>query len=369
VAGSVGLSDIAGEPLVGDVGVVLERACGLDCVDVPSLVGSGERVRQLGAPYGWLEHRCEVDVVRGAAIVIVRKVARDQQLSLAEHGLGAVIEGPGDVITVAVGHRNVLGLGGIVSGLIRSIRIHNRRIILRFHVGNRSTSEAARGDRCREGIRGRGPCFALARRVPGVAPVRADARRNRDRLLDAATEVILEAGAEPPLDAIARRAGVGIGTLYRHFPDRQRMLHAVAEHALDQSINAAEAALTAGLDGYDALREYLHDAIDIGVGVLNLVTPLLDGPDWIEQRARMTALLEAIVKQGKRDGRLRDETKIVDIVFAVIRYSRPLAIGLPRADERALAHRHLDIYVDGLGALGPPAQPLPEPSVLERWPS
>jgi AcrR family transcriptional regulator len=202
-----------------------------------------------------------------------------------------------------------------------------------------------------------------------VEPVRADARRNRDRLVVAATEVILEVGAEPPLDAVARRAGVGIGTLYRHFPDRERMLHAVAEHALEQSIDAAETALTAGLDGYDALREYMHDAIDIGVGVLNLVTPLLDGADWSEQRARMTARLEAIVERGKRDGRLRDEAKIVDIVFAVIRHWRPLAIGLPRADERALAHRHLDVYVDGLGALGKPPQPLPEPPVLERWPS
>jgi AcrR family transcriptional regulator len=203
---------------------------------------------------------------------------------------------------------------------------------------------------------------------PGVEPVRADARRNRDRLLDAATEVILEVGAEPPLDAIARRADVGIGTFYRHFPDRDRMLHAVAEHVLRQSIEAADAALTSGLDGYDALRSYMHDAIEIGVGVLNLVTPLLDGQDWSEERARMTALLQAIVEQGKREGRLRDETRIVDIVFAVIRYSRPLAIGLPRADERALAHRHLDIYVDGLGALGTPPQPLPEPLTLERWP-
>jgi AcrR family transcriptional regulator len=197
--------------------------------------------------------------------------------------------------------------------------------------------------------------------------VRADARRNRDRLLDAATETILEVGPEPPLDAIARRADVGIGTLYRHFPDRAQLLVAVAERALERSIDAAETALEADLDDHDALRLYLHAALDIGVSVLNIVHPLLDGPDWREQRARMTALLTAMLEQGKQASRLRDEVSLVDIVFPVIRFSRPLAIGLPRADERALAHRHLDVYIDGLGAHGP--QPLPAPPVLDRWPT
>lgn len=197
--------------------------------------------------------------------------------------------------------------------------------------------------------------------------MRADARRNRDRLLDAAVELILEVGAEAPLDAIARRAGVGIGTLYRHFPDRELLLHAVAEHALDRSIQAAETALRTGRDGFDALRQYLHAAVDIGVGVLNLIRPLLGNPDWSDQRARITTLVEAIVDQGKRDGQLRGETQVVDLVFAVIRFSRPLGVGLPRSDERELAHRHLDIYLDGLGAIGRKRQPLPEPPVLQRW--
>lgn len=194
--------------------------------------------------------------------------------------------------------------------------------------------------------------------------MRADARRNRGRLLDAAIETILEVGPEPPLDAIARRADVGIGTLYRHFPDRAQLLDAVAEHALERSIDAAETAIARGPDGHDALRRYLHDAVDIGVSVLNIVHPLLDG-DWREQRVRMTALLTAMLEQGKQAGRLRDDVRIVDIVLPVIRFSRPLAIGLPRADELAIAHRHLDIYLDGLGVCGP--QPLPVPPELDRW--
>lgn len=195
--------------------------------------------------------------------------------------------------------------------------------------------------------------------------MRADARRNRDRLLDAAIELILEVGAEPPLDAIARRADVGVGTLYRHFPDRENLLDAVAQHTLARSIEAAETALASTLDGYGALRQYMHAAVGLGVGVLNLIRPLLDDPDWTDQRTRMATLLEAILERGKKDGRLRRETRAPDIVFPVIRFSRPVAVGLPRADERAMAHRHLDIYIDGL-ATGEP-HPLPEPPVLGRW--
>lgn len=197
--------------------------------------------------------------------------------------------------------------------------------------------------------------------------MRADARRNRERLLDAAVELVLEVGAEAPLDAIARRADVGIGTLYRHFPNREDLLDAAAQHTIARSIEAAETALTSAPDGYDALRQYMHAAVALGVGVLNLVRPVLDHPDWTAQRARMTTLLDAIIERGKSDGRLRRETRTPDIVFPVIRFSRPVAVGLPRADERAMAHRHLDIYIDGLGTGEPTKHPLAEPPVLERW--
>lgn len=196
--------------------------------------------------------------------------------------------------------------------------------------------------------------------------MRADARRNRDRLLDAAVEVVLEVGGEPPLDAIARRADVGIGTLYRHFPDRADLLHAVAHHTLARTIEAAETALASAPDGYGALRQYMHAAVGLGAGVLNLVRPLLGGPDWSDQRTRMTTVLEAILERGKEEGRVRRDTSTADIVFPVIRFSRPVAVGLPRADERAMAHRHLDIYIDGLGTGVPPEGPRPGPRPTAR---
>ncbi len=74
-----------------------------------------------------------------------------------------------------------------------------------------------------------------------------------------------------------------------------------------------------------------------------------------------------MVRRAKADGSLRSDTRVPDIVFAVIRFSRPVSLGLDPADERALAHRHLDIYLDGL-AVDRQGE-LPEPAVLRRWPS
>jgi AcrR family transcriptional regulator len=182
--------------------------------------------------------------------------------------------------------------------------------------------------------------------------MRADARRNRDRLLDAAVTVILETGGDPPLDAIAQRAEVGIGTLYRHFPDRRTLLGAVVRHVLDRTLAAGDSAMTDATDGADALRRYLHLALDIGVGVLNLVYPLLETADWPERRADVEALLRAMVERATSDGTVRVDASANDIALATIRFCRPLSIGLPPAEERHIAHRQIDIYLDGLAVKG-----------------
>jgi AcrR family transcriptional regulator len=180
--------------------------------------------------------------------------------------------------------------------------------------------------------------------------MRADARRNRRRLLDAAIELILEAGGEPSRDAIAQRAGVGIGTLYRHFPDQQALLHAVALDILDRTIAAGEAALADATDGVDALRRYMHAVIDIGLGALNIIRPLLDAPDWPERRASAESLLGRLVERARHDGGVGPDVTVPDIAMAVIRFGRPLAIGLPPATEREVAHGHIDTYLTGLAA-------------------
>lgn len=187
-----------------------------------------------------------------------------------------------------------------------------------------------------------------ARRDADDQPMRADARRNHRRLLDAAIDLIVEVGGEPSRDAVAQRAGVGVGTLYRHFPDRQALLRAVVLDVLDRTIAVAEAALDRSGSGGEALRSYLHGAIDAGLGVVNLVHPLLEGAAWPDREAAARDVLDRLVAAARLDGAIDDDVDVTEIAFAAIRFSRRLAIGLDPKRERAIAHRQLDAYLDGL---------------------
>ncbi len=178
--------------------------------------------------------------------------------------------------------------------------------------------------------------------------MRADARRSRRQLLDAASELILETGGEPTRDAVAQRAGVGIATLYRHFPSRQDLLRAVVLDTLDRAIDRGEAALVESQTGAEAIRRYMHDAVDAGLGVVNIVHALLDDTSWPDHLAAAHDVLHRLVASARSDGTIDAAVTATDVALATIRFSRPLAIGLDPVDERLIAHRQLDHYVDGL---------------------
>src|SRR5882672_7902292 len=95
--------------------------------------------------------------------------------------------------------------------------------------------------------------------------LRADARRNRDQVLAAARDVFVELGADAPLDEVARRAGVGIATLYRRFPDRAALQRAVALDVLRRAGEAARRAEAEEPDGLAALGRYMHAALDLRI--------------------------------------------------------------------------------------------------------
>src|ERR1700716_2745558 len=98
--------------------------------------------------------------------------------------------------------------------------------------------------------------------------LRADRVRNAERIQRAAREVWAEQGPGAPLDEIARRAGVGIGTLYRRFPDRQSLLRAVAIDVLARVGQEARLALAEEPDAFQALARYMHRALDLRIGVV-----------------------------------------------------------------------------------------------------
>jgi AcrR family transcriptional regulator len=181
--------------------------------------------------------------------------------------------------------------------------------------------------------------------------LRADARRNLEQLLGAARDVVVERGTDAPLDEIARRAGVGIGTLYRRFPDRGALLRAVVIDALERTTRAADEALGEETDGFSALTRYMHAALEFRVSaVIPLVLSVVDLEDEEVGVAReaSAALVQRIVDAAHLDGSLAADITFGDVGTILVRFSRPLPGPLPSEVDSELAHRHLDLMLAGM---------------------
>jgi AcrR family transcriptional regulator len=184
-------------------------------------------------------------------------------------------------------------------------------------------------------------------------PLRADARDNRRRLLEAARDMFIERGPSAPLDEIARRAGTGIATLYRRFPDRRTLVREVVRDALQRTIEEARQAAEDEPDPFRALARYMHRAIDVRTAA---VIPALLGEipfdDEEIRRARETgpATVQALVDAAHQAGTLRADVTSGDVGMLIARLSRPLPGGFSPQTNARLSHRHLDLVIDGLRA-------------------
>jgi AcrR family transcriptional regulator len=180
---------------------------------------------------------------------------------------------------------------------------------------------------------------------------RADARRNHAQIVAAARDVFVDRGPSASLDEIAKRAGVGIGTLYRRFADRHTLMRAVAVDAVTQSSDTAERVLAEAPDALAALTSYLHGVLDLRVAA---VMPVLldhvdrDDPELAAARDRGVRALQEIVDDAQAAGVLRDDVSIGDIGMLLVRMARPLPGPVSAELNLELAHRHLDLLIDGL---------------------
>jgi AcrR family transcriptional regulator len=197
--------------------------------------------------------------------------------------------------------------------------------------------------------------------------MRADALRNRERLLDAARDVIIEHGASAPLEDIARRAGVGIGTLYRRFPDRPTLLRQVALDLLRRSAHEGGTALATEPDAFGALARYMHRALDLRIAA---AMPVLAGQLQMDEDAELAAARQAsvgplneIIARAHADGTLRPDATSGDIGMLLVRLTRPLPGPFPPEVDHDLAHRHLDLVLAGLRSADAASGPLPGPAM------
>ena len=201
--------------------------------------------------------------------------------------------------------------------------------------------------------------------------MRADARRNLEQLLVAARDVIVEKGADVPLEEVARRAGVGIATLYRRFPDREALLQAVVIDALDRTQQAAERAAEVE-EPFEALATYLRAALELRVSaVIPQVLDVLDleDPELAEARDGSARAVEALVDAARDSGALPKDVSFADVGMMLVRIARPLPGPMPMELKDELARRHLELFIRGLrapaeGTLDGPALSLDDLSAM-----
>jgi len=176
-------------------------------------------------------------------------------------------------------------------------------------------------------------------------PKRADALRNYEKLIEAAREAFADAGSATSLEEIARRAQVGIGTLYRHFPTRQDLLEAVYVEEVERFCRSAED--LSELPPWDALIVWLHRSVGYLATKRALAEELLayldrDAPVFRGCRSAFFAAGEPLLRRAQQAGVVRPDTDFHDVIQMVSGIAK-----IP-ASEPAQVERILDIALDGL---------------------
>ncbi|MGI5139387.1 MULTISPECIES: TetR/AcrR family transcriptional regulator [unclassified Streptomyces] len=185
-----------------------------------------------------------------------------------------------------------------------------------------------------------------------VSRPRADALRNRERIVAAAREMFVEFGPDVPFDEIARRAGVGNATVYRNFHDREALVREVVCSVMDRTSEGAERALAETGNAFEALSHFVHAVADERIGALcPMVATAFDEhhPELEAARERLEQLIEEIMDRARAAGQLRPDVERGDLMIAVAQLSRPPA-GTGCLSLDRFVHRHLQLFLDGLRA-------------------
>ncbi|MEU7819233.1 helix-turn-helix domain-containing protein [Catellatospora sp. NPDC049133] len=194
--------------------------------------------------------------------------------------------------------------------------------------------------------------------IPAAA-TRSDAARNRGRLLDAAAGLIAERGSDVDVREIARRAEVGMGTLYRHFPTKEALLDAALEHVFTSWADAATAALTGR--PWDDLARFLGDALTrqtASPGLLDAYCQALPGQagNTARQHCRQQVgpLIAELVRAAHASGELRPDLTAEDVSLLLVALGR-IAPVVPEPAWRRILH----VSLDGLRSSAATSMPAP----------
>lgn len=186
--------------------------------------------------------------------------------------------------------------------------------------------------------------------------LRADARRNREQIITAAREVFLDQGIHGSLEEIARRAGVGIATLYRRFPDRHMLVQQVALENMALVGEAMDRATAEHPDAWGALAQLLRRMVELRVGdFMPMLASILEedlrgaGGELKANRDRLVERMEQLIHAAQQEGQLRQGIGPIDLLSSIIKLSRPLPVIGAELNE-LLTNRQLELFLGGLHA-------------------
>jgi AcrR family transcriptional regulator len=188
-----------------------------------------------------------------------------------------------------------------------------------------------------------------------VVRLRADARRNRDQIIAAANTAFTELGPDVPMEEVARRAGVGVGTLYRRFPDREALIRAVAHDNFAAVVADAHAALDDEPTAWQALVRLMGRSrglrLTVQLAVLSSGNWTSLSRDPLTQRLRddLIAVLDEIVRRAQQEGSLRADVGAGDVAVLVSLLIRRIPAGSDAMSDTML-ERAVVLILDGLRA-------------------
>jgi AcrR family transcriptional regulator len=187
--------------------------------------------------------------------------------------------------------------------------------------------------------------------VNAVKTLRSDARRNRERLVASARELFAAHGVDVPVEDITHHAGVGMGTLYRHFPTKEELIDAVLEEAFAEILQLAESAL-AEQDAWTGFTEFLEAALSMHAknrGVRDILATRGHGAQHAKaMRARIRPLLRRLVERAQAEGGLRTDFTPEDLPMLFWTAGRVIETTAAIAPD--YWRRYLGLMLDGLRA-------------------
>jgi AcrR family transcriptional regulator len=193
-------------------------------------------------------------------------------------------------------------------------------------------------------------------------PLRKDAERNRLRILAAARELFARRGLEVTLDDVAHHAGVGVGTVYRRFPDKEQLIEALFEEGLADIRTLAVQALEIE-DGWEGLTAFLEGTLSLQATDRGLKEIVLGGPhgrDHVAATRRTIApLVGQLVARAQAQGTLRSDVQVTDMPMLQLMVGA--IVDCSRNVEPELWRRFLGLLLDGLRTRPDGAEPLPIP--------